>query len=97
MPHPADVTRRCVERYEEIGLPPVCLHDLRHGAATLVHTAGAGARPLLDHDRGRQAHEPVAMAEYRSLAALPLTQTAPDEESEAEWNPPWGRNPRSER
>ncbi|WP_455361581.1 site-specific integrase [Streptomyces sp. SYSU K21746] len=28
------------ELYEEIGLPPVRLHDLRHGAATLAHAAG---------------------------------------------------------
>ncbi|MFE7460518.1 MULTISPECIES: hypothetical protein [Streptomyces] len=34
--HPADVTRRFIELDEEIGLPPVRLHDLRHGAATLV-------------------------------------------------------------
>ncbi|MFD3379050.1 MULTISPECIES: hypothetical protein [unclassified Streptomyces] len=39
--HPANVTRRFIELYEEIGLPPVRLHDLRHGAATLDHAAGA--------------------------------------------------------
>ncbi|MFF7869132.1 hypothetical protein ACFZCT_22080 [Streptomyces qaidamensis] len=38
--HPANVTRRFIELYEEIGLPPVRLHDLRHGAATLAHAAG---------------------------------------------------------
>lgn len=38
--HPGNVTRRFVERYEEIDLPPVRLHDLRHGAATLAHAAG---------------------------------------------------------
>ncbi|MFF2025898.1 tyrosine-type recombinase/integrase [Streptomyces sp. NPDC058171] len=32
---------RLIELYEEIGLPPVRLHDLRHGAATLAHAAGA--------------------------------------------------------
>ncbi|MFH8467676.1 tyrosine-type recombinase/integrase [Streptomyces sp. NPDC017991] len=41
MLHLADVIRRFIERYEEIGLPPVRLHDLRHGAATLAHAAGA--------------------------------------------------------
>ncbi len=41
MLHPANVTRRFTELYEEIGLPPIRLHDLRHGAATLAHAAGA--------------------------------------------------------
>ncbi|MFF7262083.1 hypothetical protein ACFZCL_17610 [Streptomyces sp. NPDC008159] len=40
MLHPANATRRFVELYEETGLPPVRLHDLRHGAATLAHAAG---------------------------------------------------------
>lgn len=44
--HPANVTRRFIELYEEIGLPPVRLHDLRHGAATLAHAAGAGLKDI---------------------------------------------------
>ncbi|MEW1774609.1 tyrosine-type recombinase/integrase [Streptomyces sp. NPDC086777] len=36
---PANVTRRFVELGEETGLPPIRLHDLRHGAATLAHAA----------------------------------------------------------
>ncbi|MFJ6855264.1 tyrosine recombinase XerC [Streptomyces sp. NPDC091271] len=44
--HPAKVTRRFIELYEEIGLPPVRLHDLRHGAATLAHAAGAGLKDI---------------------------------------------------
>lgn len=44
--HPANVTRRFVELHEEIGLPPVRLHDLRHGAATLAHAAGAGLKDI---------------------------------------------------
>ncbi len=50
--HPANVTRRFIELYEEIGLPPVRLHDLRHAAATLAPAAGAGlkaAREMLGH------------------------------------------------
>ncbi|MGW5170305.1 tyrosine-type recombinase/integrase [Streptomyces nodosus] len=42
--HPANVTRRYIELHEEIGLPPIRLHDLRQGAATLVHAAGAGLK-----------------------------------------------------
>ncbi|MFI2783436.1 tyrosine-type recombinase/integrase [Streptomyces sp. ALB3] len=44
--HPANVTRRFIEVCEEIGLPPVRLHDLRHGAATLAHAAGAGLKDI---------------------------------------------------
>jgi hypothetical protein len=46
MLHPAIVTRRFVELYEEIGLPPVRLHDLRHGAATPAHAAGADLKDI---------------------------------------------------
>ncbi|MEU6089080.1 site-specific integrase [Streptomyces sp. NPDC047085] len=46
MLHPANVTRRFVELYEEVGLPPVRLHDLRHGAATLAHAAGADLKDI---------------------------------------------------
>ncbi|MFJ1897631.1 site-specific integrase [Streptomyces sp. NPDC088115] len=44
--HPANVTRRFIELYEELGLPPIRLHDLRHGAATLAHAAGAGLKQI---------------------------------------------------
>ncbi|MEU7813146.1 tyrosine-type recombinase/integrase [Pseudonocardia sp. NPDC049154] len=38
--HPASVTTRFHHLAEEIGLPPVRLHDLRHGAASLMLAAG---------------------------------------------------------
>ncbi|MCX4725987.1 tyrosine-type recombinase/integrase [Streptomyces sp. NBC_01306] len=44
--HPANITRRFIDLYEEITLPPVRLHDLRHGAATLAHAAGAGLKDI---------------------------------------------------
>ncbi|MGX4691566.1 site-specific integrase [Streptomyces sp. JNUCC 63] len=44
--HPANVTRRFIELYEEIGLPPIRLHDLRHGAATLAHATGADLKDI---------------------------------------------------
>lgn len=44
--HPANVTRRFIELYEEIGLPPIRLHDLGHGAATLAHAAGADLKDI---------------------------------------------------
>lgn len=46
MLHPANVTRRFAELYEEIGLAPVRLHDLRHGAATVAHAAGADLKDI---------------------------------------------------
>ncbi len=39
--HPADVTARFQELTRQAGLPPIRLHDLRHGAATLALAAGA--------------------------------------------------------
>ncbi|POX54171.1 integrase [Streptomyces sp. Ru72] len=44
--NPADPHPRFIELYEEIGLPPVRLHDLRHGAATLAHAAGADLKDI---------------------------------------------------
>ncbi|MFF4872660.1 hypothetical protein [Streptomyces sp. SID5770] len=41
--HPADVTRRFIELYEEIGLPPVRLHDLPDGADRVGAISGAAA------------------------------------------------------
>ncbi|MGW5429276.1 site-specific integrase [Streptomyces sp. NPDC004059] len=140
MLHPANVTRRFIELYEEIGPPPVRLHDLRHGAATLAHAAGADLKDIqemLGHSsititadtytsllpeadlaiaeaaarlvpRARAASKddtPEAQAEAEEAEAnvpdgadptgeisgpgtpsahAPLTQTAPDETSEAE-------------
>ncbi|MFJ1644690.1 site-specific integrase [Streptomyces sp. NPDC088258] len=138
--HPANVTRRFIELYEEAALPPIRLHDLRHGAATLAHAAGAGLKDIqemLGHssititsdtytsllpeadlaiaeaaarlvprarvtvedtrpEAGAQpggADEAVSndadpLGDIREInfpsAHAPLTQTAPDEESEAE-------------
>ncbi|MGW2375589.1 site-specific integrase [Kitasatospora sp. NPDC001683] len=39
--HPTAVTDRFRELAEGAGLPPIRLHDLRHGAASLAHAAGA--------------------------------------------------------
>ena len=39
--HPADVTDQFTRLVAATGLPPVRLHDLRHGAATLTLAAGA--------------------------------------------------------
>ena len=38
--HPADVTDRFKQLADQADLPPIRLHDLRHGAATLALAAG---------------------------------------------------------
>jgi hypothetical protein len=39
------IWRRDPYLIDKAGLPPVRLHDLRHGAASLAHTAGADLKP----------------------------------------------------
>jgi integrase len=50
--HPAKVTDRFYELSAAAGLPPIRLHDLRHGAATLTLATGADLKivqELLGH------------------------------------------------
>ena len=44
--HPDWLTRTFGRLVKESGLPPVRLHDLRHGAATLAHAAGADLKTV---------------------------------------------------
>ena len=44
--HPDYLTRRFRALVTRCGLPPVRLHDLRHGAATLAHAAGADLKAV---------------------------------------------------
>ena len=44
--HPDYLTRRFRRLVEVSGLPPVRLHDLRHGAASLAHSAGADLKTI---------------------------------------------------
>jgi integrase len=46
--HPDWLTRRFRRLVTKSGLPPVRLHDLRHGAATLAHCAGADLKTVQD-------------------------------------------------
>jgi integrase len=45
---PDRITRIFRALSEEVGLPPVWLHDLRHGAATLALAAGVDVRTVQD-------------------------------------------------
>jgi integrase len=44
--HPDYLTRRFNRLVTDSGLPPVRLHDLRHGAASLAHSAGADLKTV---------------------------------------------------
>ncbi|OJF11174.1 site-specific integrase [Couchioplanes caeruleus] len=46
--HPNVFTHRLQQLIAAAGLPPVRLHDLRHGAASLAHTAGADLKTVQD-------------------------------------------------
>ncbi|MEU5087278.1 site-specific integrase [Streptomyces sp. NPDC021356] len=115
MLHPADVTRRFIELYEEIGLPPVRLHDLRHGAATLAHAAGAdlkGIQGMLGHSSITitadtytsllpEADLAIAEAAARLVpraraASKSVARQAPAEAGPAEANVPDGADPSGE-
>jgi len=48
MLHPADVTDHFYFRLEQAGLPPVGLHGLRHGAATINLAAGVDMKVVQD-------------------------------------------------
>ncbi|MCX5524706.1 tyrosine-type recombinase/integrase [Streptomyces bobili] len=70
--HPANITRRFVELYEEIGLPPVRLHDLRHGAATLAHAAGADLKDIQE----MLGHSSITIMADTYTSLLPETDLA---------------------
>jgi integrase-like protein len=46
--HPATISTRFRELITDAGLPPVRLHDLRHGAATLTLATGADLKVVQD-------------------------------------------------
>ncbi|MFJ5801226.1 site-specific integrase [Streptomyces decoyicus] len=72
MLHPANVTRRFIELCEEIGLPPIRLHDLRHGAATLAHAAGADLKDIQE----MLGHSSIAITADTYTSLLPETDRA---------------------
>ena len=103
---PSNVTDRFMELAAEAGLPPVRLHDLRHGAATLMHAGGADLHyikstlghagiaitsdtytnllPQVDKEIAEKAAQLVPLQRPSGTPAhAPLTQPAPEGESEA--------------
>ncbi|MFF1417440.1 tyrosine-type recombinase/integrase [Streptomyces sp. NPDC058280] len=64
---PSHVTDRFTELFEEIALPPVRLHDLRHGAATLMHAGGGD----LHYIKSTLGHSGIQITSDTYLNLLP--------------------------
>lgn len=73
--HPAEVTEVFYEIIKLAGLPPIRLHDLRHGAATLALAAGvemkavAHAPAFVDHRDLRHLHQRAAASAFAAAEA----------------------------
>jgi integrase len=68
--HPDYVSQRFCILVVRAGLPPIRLHDLRHGAATLAHTAGADLKTVQD----QLGHASIAVTADLYTNVLPATQ-----------------------
>ncbi|WP_229789881.1 tyrosine-type recombinase/integrase [Pilimelia terevasa] len=68
--HPGYLTQRFRLLVTRSGLPPVRLHDLRHGAATLAHTAGADLKTIQD----QLGHSTITVTADIYTSVLPPTQ-----------------------
>jgi integrase len=68
--HPNYFTHRLQYLIKRCGLPPVRLHDLRHGAASLAHAAGADLKTIQD----QLGHASVVLAADTYTAVLPTAQ-----------------------
>ncbi|MGW3871574.1 tyrosine-type recombinase/integrase, partial [Streptomyces sp. NPDC005055] len=71
--HAADVTWWFIQLYEEIGLPPVRLHDLRHGAATPAHAAGTDLKDIQE----MLGHSSITITADTYTSLLPEADLAP--------------------
>jgi integrase len=70
--HPEAVSDRFEQIYRAAGLPPVRLHDLRHGAATLIH-AGGGDMHTIKETLG---HSGIAISSDTYTSLLPEVDRA---------------------
>ncbi|MFE9192003.1 tyrosine-type recombinase/integrase [Micromonospora sp. NPDC007208] len=67
--HPGYLTQRLRLLVDRAGLPPIRLHDLRHGAATLAHAAGADMKSIQD----QLGHATIRLTADIYTAVLPAT------------------------
>jgi integrase len=68
--HPGYATHRFHTLIQRYGLPPIRLHDLRHGAASLAHQAGADLKSIQD----QLGHSTIVITADTYTHALPQTQ-----------------------
>ncbi|GAA2384352.1 hypothetical protein GCM10010170_093660 [Dactylosporangium salmoneum] len=68
--HPAYVSGRFRLPVERAEVPPVRLHDLRHGVASLAHEAGADVKTLQD----LLGHSSIVITADTYTSVLPLAQ-----------------------
>jgi hypothetical protein len=69
---PDSVTQRTRHLIGRTGLPPVRLHDLRHGAASLAHVAGADLKTVQD----QLGHASIVLTADTYTSVLDTTQYA---------------------
>jgi len=77
--HPAEVTDRFLELTAQAGLPPIRLHDLRHGAATLALAAGADLKVVQETLR----HSSITITADTYTSVLPQVAFAAAEAAAA--------------
>ncbi|MFY1573545.1 site-specific integrase [Verrucosispora sp. WMMD703] len=68
--HPGYASGRFRLLVKRAGIPPVRLHDLRHGAASLTHEAGADPKTLQD----MLGHSSILVTADTYTSVLPLAQ-----------------------
>jgi integrase len=68
--HPGFLTHRLAALVTAAGLPPVRLHDLRHGAATLAHLAGTDLKTIQD----QLGHSSIVLTADTYTSVLPAAQ-----------------------
>ena len=68
--HPGFLTHRMAVLVTAAGLPPVRLHDLRHGAATLAHLAGTDLKTIQD----QLGHSSIVLTADTYTSVLPAAQ-----------------------
>ncbi|TQS42777.1 tyrosine-type recombinase/integrase [Cryptosporangium phraense] len=67
---PSYLTHRFAQLVADTGLPPVRLHDLRHGAASLAHAAGADLKTVQD----QLGHASIVLTADTYTSVLPPAQ-----------------------
>lgn len=82
---PSHVSTRFRRLRKDTGLPPVRLHDLRHGAASLAHCAGADLKTIQD----QLGHASIVLtATPTPVFCHPPSTTPRQPPPHSSWTPP---------